>query len=272
MRLFISDYDGTYLRSMGDEMTQLQLNSEAVAKWRQLGGLFGFSTGRIFPLIEMEINKYPLEIDFMVVANGALVLDEKLQVIRQHLIDPELIVHIVNYLNQERSLNFICSDGWDGYHSEQIMKNSSMKQVMTRLKEAGYFNLTLDEVISRGIAQFSVVDLSPEEVEVLSKELECQFGNALTVYPNRTSIDLSPKNISKATGIKDLLNYLDLGADQVICMGDSWNDIEMIQTYKGITVPEAPEILKELAVECYSSVREALLCSIQSVIYKGGKC
>ena len=77
MKLFISDYDGTYLRMVANQEEQLHRNTEQVRKWQAEGNLFGFSTGRILPLIAKESPVKLLQTDVMIVANGALVLDAK---------------------------------------------------------------------------------------------------------------------------------------------------------------------------------------------------
>ena len=89
-------------------------------------------------------------------------------------------------------------------------------------------------------------------------KLETLFGEDITIYPNRASIDLSPKNCSKAVGVKQAIEYLKLSPQQVICMGDSWNDLEMLQHYRGLTVPEAPTVLKEVAQAAIDSVASGL--------------
>ena len=263
MKLFISDYDGTYLRPMLERNEQLRRNALAVEEWQAEGGLFGFSTGRILPLIERELAQQAICVDFMIVANGALVLDAKGHAIFHQQLELSLAKEILAYLTQEEGLNFICSDGRNGYHTPGIITHSSMADIFRELKEAGNFNLTLEESIRCGISQFSIVDLTPEEMGRIVADLETLFEDQLTIYPNRSSIDLSPKGISKASGIQEVLNYFNLTPSQVICMGDSWNDVEMIQQYQGLTVPEAPPILKESARGWFSTVEEALVWALQ---------
>ena len=258
MKLFISDYDGTYLRPKLEKEEQLRRNAVAVDEWQLEEGLFGFSTGRILPLMELELKTQVIETDFMIVANGALVLDSKGETIFHQVLDSEVANEVVSYLIQEGNLNFICSNGKDGYHTEGVVQGSSMTEVFITLKEVGCFNMTLEEALRQGVSQFSIVDLTPEEVEPLAAKMESLFGDRLRIYPNRSSIDLSPIGISKATGIQHVLDYFNLTPDQVICMGDSWNDVEMIQKYQGLTVPEAPAVLRRAAKKIFSTVEEAL--------------
>lgn len=259
MKCFISDYDGTYLRPCLERSRQLEANAQAVNRWREAGGYFGFSTGRILPLIEKELKDPKLLVDFMIVANGALVLDEVGQVIFHQQFEPDMTQAIIHYLTVQTSLDFICSDGKDGYHTPRVLQpSSSMHHVFQQLKETGLFQLSLEEITTRGISQFSIVDLTPEQVGQITAELEFLFENQVTVYPNRSSIDLSPIGISKAVGIQKVVQHYQLKPEEVICMGDSWNDVEMIQDYQGLTVPEAPVVLKESAVGWFQTVEEAL--------------
>lgn len=41
--------------------------------------------------------------------------------------------------------------------------------------------------------------------------------------------DVVPKGINKSVGLKDLMDYLHLSHDEVACIGDNYNDLEMME-------------------------------------------
>lgn len=258
MKLFISDYDGTYLRNVVNQDEQLHQNAEQVRRWQAEGNLFGFSTGRILPLIEKEPPVQGLQTDVMIVANGALVLDAKGHTLFHQTFSAQVSKTLLHYLSEETDLNFICSDGRDGYLRAGVLTSPSMGEVFKSLQQQGYFQLTPADVLKQGVSQLSIIDLTPDLIEALVVKMETLFGEEVTIYPNRASIDLSPKNCSKAIGVKEAIKYLKLSSDQVICMGDSWNDLEMLQHYQGLTVPDAPAVLKEVAQAAIDSVASGL--------------
>ena len=258
MKLFISDYDGTYLRMVANQEEQLHRNTEQVRKWQAEGNLFGFSTGRILPLIAKESPVKLLQTDVMIVANGALVLDAKGRTLFHQTLPTQVSKTLLHYLSEETNLNFICSDGRDGYLTTGVLSSPSMGDVFKSLQQDGYFQLTQIDVLKQGISQLSIIDLTADVIQSLVMKLETLFGEDITIYPNRASIDLSPKNCSKAVGVKQAIEYLKLSPQQVICMGDSWNDLEMLQHYQGLTVPDAPAVLKEVAQAAIDSVASGL--------------
>ena len=56
-----------------------------------------------------------------------------------------------------------------------------------------------------------------------------------------------PKHISKGTGIRFLMDYLGEGLEETYAFGDSFNDLEMLQTVKhGVVMGNAKESFKKL--------------------------
>ena len=57
-----------------------------------------------------------------------------------------------------------------------------------------------------------------------------------------------PQNIDKAHSLQKLLNYLGMPADQMICCGDGFNDLTMIEyAGLGVAMENAQPILKKTA-------------------------
>jgi Cof subfamily protein (haloacid dehalogenase superfamily) len=74
---------------------------------------------------------------------------------------------------------------------------------------------------------------------------------------HRTSLDVIPKNSSKASGIEELLQQLNISKDEAVAFGDGLNDKEMIDFVgMGIAMGNAHEELKPLAKLVTSHVDE----------------
>ena len=57
-----------------------------------------------------------------------------------------------------------------------------------------------------------------------------------------------PQNIDKANSLQKLLNSVGLTADQMICCGDGFNDLTMIEyAGLGVAMANAQDIVKENA-------------------------
>jgi Cof subfamily protein (haloacid dehalogenase superfamily) len=77
-----------------------------------------------------------------------------------------------------------------------------------------------------------VMCMGPEnEIEAMEQQLLTTFGNDIHIYRSRpTYLELAPKSISKATGLKLILDrYYSLSLRDVIAFGDNYNDIELLE-------------------------------------------
>lgn len=62
------------------------------------------------------------------------------------------------------------------------------------------------------------------------------------------NIEIGPKGISKASGIATICNHLDIPMTQVMAIGDSLNDLEMIRTVAfGVAMENGSPVIKEEA-------------------------
>lgn len=88
------------------------------------------------------------------------------------------------------------------------------------------------------------------EISWLFGELHERFGQELHLYRSKdTYIEIAPKKISKATGLKLILEkYYSFGMDQVVAFGDNYNDIDLLQQVGiGVAVGNARPEVKAVA-------------------------
>lgn len=104
----------------------------------------------------------------------------------------------------------------------------------------------------------AVYEAHPKVLEKIYDDLQNAFGNELEIfYSQKDAIDMMPRGINKGYGVKQLMNLLDLKEDEVMCFGDSENDISMFEAVKyGIAMENAQNIVKEKAFYITSSNNE----------------
>lgn len=105
---------------------------------------------------------------------------------------------------------------------------------------AKYVNFPVNKVLLTG------------EVEVLEHLLPLlrkEFSEHLSIYlSGDTFLDIMPKGIEKANSLKKLLQHLNLTTEQMICCGDGFNDLSMIQLAGlGVAMENAEPAVKEAA-------------------------
>ncbi len=85
------------------------------------------------------------------------------------------------------------------------------------------------------------------------EELQKKWQDIFTIVPNSVTSDwysgeISECGIHKAVGIATLLAHLSASREEVIALGDGWNDLEMIQyAHVGVAMGNSADILKEAA-------------------------
>ncbi len=84
------------------------------------------------------------------------------------------------------------------------------------------------------------------ELEVL---LRRKFDGELNIFrSSETLLELLPASVNKVEAINELLDKLDLDREELICVGDSYCDVEMIQMAgMGVAVANAREAVKACA-------------------------
>lgn len=84
------------------------------------------------------------------------------------------------------------------------------------------------------------------ELEQLLKQ---KFHSFLSIYRSEPFfLEIMPQNIDKANSLQKLLNSIGLVADQMICCGDGFNDLSMIEfAGLGVAMANAQPVVKELA-------------------------
>lgn len=89
----------------------------------------------------------------------------------------------------------------------------------------------------------------PEDLETLEPVLTYKYVHEAQVFHSEPYyLEVTPKNVDKAYGLKHLLNILNIPREEMVCCGDSFNDLTMIQfAGVGVAMANAVDRLKALA-------------------------
>ena len=89
----------------------------------------------------------------------------------------------------------------------------------------------------------------PEILEELMPRLQDQYHGLLNIYRSEPHfLEIMPRNIDKAYSLHRLLSSLGLSAEQMICCGDGYNDVSMIEyAGLGVAMANAQTVVKESA-------------------------
>ncbi len=84
---------------------------------------------------------------------------------------------------------------------------------------------------------------SPDEINLLKENIRC---DNLNIYPSKpTYLEIMPIQASKTSAINFLQKKFNIERSNIICMGDNYNDIDMIEyAGLGIAMGNAPDDVK----------------------------
>ena len=268
IKLLALDLDGTLLNSKGKVPEE---NRNAIRAAEERGVLVTIATGRRFrdgrPLgIELELNA-PL-----ITHNGALIkFADSLETVAASLLTTDTAKEVVRVGKSFGGDALVSADPhgkgtllYDRVADDNIPFQRyilwSEKLHGDEAHEAVSHVDDLDEVL----ADHEIIHVSfsgtcvrmDEMIEVLKNELGDKVTVLPTIYPRRdfTLIDILPPDASKGKGVEKLALLNHLTADEVMTMGDNFNDVEMLEfAGTGVVMGNADPRLRERG-EFYTTV------------------
>jgi Cof subfamily protein (haloacid dehalogenase superfamily) len=228
------DIDGTLLSSSGIP----QENIDTIQQVRQRGHSVILNTGRAYGHIPDEVMEVPT--DGAIAALGAYVRYRD-KILRNITFSRKELRMITEYYL--RTGEFCILEGPE----ESFYINPKGKEGINRITspddfEKKYPNGMVSIACGRG--------RMPDEAKKLFSSFFC--------LEHETYYEFTHKGSSKALGVKIILDHLGLKPEDAIAIGDSLNDLDMLE-YAGISVAmgNAPEHIKEVCDYTTKTVEEA---------------
>jgi len=223
VKLFASDYDGTFARS-NRTPGEIEKNIIQVKQWREAGNLFIFATGRDVPGLLNVLPKHNgLKYDYLVCLNGGTITTHTGEIV----LDKVIPQHLAN-------------------------------EIMTIVKENNIQEYYIDHVTTNGTGKISVFMDTPDEALCIARLFAMHFEDRTSIFANERCVDLTALGVSKATGVAQVAHRHNIAHKDIYCMGDSHNDIPMLAAYNGITLPGVATAVNAAATQVCGSVGAAL--------------
>lgn len=251
-KLAVSDFDRTLYVN---ESVSIR-NYKAVENWQKDGNLFILATGRNESSIKIKLDECGIRPDALILNNGAVILNQEGQELFCKTIAPELVDEILRFLH---SFN----DDGSGV-STRKQKINVLSQTGTTTQKPCDGTITIDQI---GLLE-DVVQIhrrkaeNIEMIRALCDDLNAKFP-AISAYANVWNADIVAKGVNKAAAIDYLIRYFG-GFEEVRVIGDSANDVDMIQKYHGAAVREANQEVKKVAAYIVEDVAEYLMMDVET--------
>ena len=90
---------------------------------------------------------------------------------------------------------------------------------------------------------------NPEKLKDVECKLQAELGDQFSIMRSKPYfLEFTEKGVTKGTSLAHLIDRLGIKREEVIAMGDSYNDLEMIEfAGLGVAMGNAPEDIKEKA-------------------------
>ncbi|MEI0603320.1 HAD-IIB family hydrolase [Brachyspira alvinipulli] len=249
MKLFVSDYDMTiYIHEKIDNSV-----FDAVKKWREAGNIFAIATGRNKFSIFEHIDRHGLEFDYLIANNGALVFNEKREMIFKDTIDDDISYEVIKFLHDDFEGTVEIAN--DEYIISVISKDG--KDILPFRVDK---KININEIYNiKNIIQINKMTADSKATEEVANAVNNKFDTVIA-YPNIRTVDIVKNNVNKANGIKFLENIIkkNNNIDKILVTGDSNNDIEMIKQYNGYVQINAKENVKSITNKYFNIISDII--------------
>ncbi|MBR0188799.1 MAG: HAD family phosphatase [Clostridia bacterium] len=244
-KLFIADYDGTLGGFEGINPETV----DAIKEYEKKGGKFVVCTGRMFKNIRDICSRYDIA-DAVSSYQGARINDRKSgKTLFAGKVPDDLAVEILNLVKDLPVKPAVLSDN-KLYYCE----NSAYIEMY---KKANIIELVRVSDLARGVAdrEFEALKINVICEGIGAADFIADYGER---YKNRLIVNSGGPNLaefvnpacSKGAAVRFLANYYGVGYDEIIAVGDSTNDVELIRgAWHGVAVGDAKEELKRFADE-----------------------
>lgn len=266
--LLAIDMDGTTLNS---QVEVTEENQEAIRRAVDAGMMVVPASGRAFGFLPEVIRTFP-GIRYAITSNGSSIVDVTTR-------KPYLVIPIPT---DKAAVAFDILDQLDCFieiydKGEAIVSETSMGRLDEFLPKVYHESFRQHEVVleddafeelkkSDSIEKLNIFFAHEDDRQWAAKKLrEAELGMVLSA---EGGIEVMNSECSKGEALRELCDKLDMDLSQVVAMGDSRNDIEMVQAAgRGIAVANALDDLKEVADEItVSNDENAVACIIDEIL------
>lgn len=246
MKLLACDLDGTLVETEKNFIRKD--NIKAIKHLRKEGHKFIVSTGRDAKGIKSILKDNDgLEFDYLVLCNGALILDKNFNEIYKNTLPHNVVRSVYDSIyktNTDGDAAMYVTYG----DKSSVFYEGDAKEFKDFLGAFQYINND-DEVFSteREYNLISVFSKSSNHLaaEDIKNKLLDTFGDSYGIFRNQAFVDMVGKDCSKGAGLKKIIESENWNIDNLYAIGDSHNDVSMFNiTKNSFTFNHAEESVK----------------------------
>ena len=243
-KLIVSDFDGT----LGEAPAEIEQSTvETVKEYVKSGGKFVICTGRMFAGIKPICDKYDLK--GLVISYQGATIDDLVtgKRILEGGIDYQLAAKVTAELIQDGMP--ACVDVEDVMYCERESEYTDYHKGFTDVK---IVKDLVELVNQKKKPVMKVVTTGEPEIiyDLVEKYGKKYKGQLVANGGSPRLIEIVSPDFSKGSSVKFLSKYFDIPYEQIMAVGDSTNDIELLNgPWHGVAVGDCRQELKPFAKE-----------------------
>lgn len=244
-KLLVLDLDGT-LTNQQKRVTENTLRTlkEAQERGVKIVLASGRPTYGVAPLADLlELKEYE---GYVLSYNGGEIINWKTgEAIYENVLDPELLPYLYKSATDNHFTIITYHEKYivtENPQDEYALK-AAVLNVMTPLKVDNFLN-----AIKFPIAKCLIVG-EPTRLALLEKEMYEHLKDRMGVFRSEPYfLELVPKGIDKALSLAVLLKEIGMTREEMIAIGDGFNDVSMIKyAGLGVAMANAQEVVRQNA-------------------------
>ena len=221
IKMLVFDVDGTLYDLTNHEIPLSAVN--AIKQAKKNGYDFVIATGRAHYGLGKALND--LHPDFVLSVSGGVIVDHNQHVISHHDFQKQDVEQLLEFAHQyEAGLIFKFLDHMYIYqHPEKI--DWLEGQINSDIGKTPFIDCPMQDHHHIALPQSASIHADPKAVEqVFAHHPRISF-----LPYSADGYDVVLKGINKGVGLQTLMEHLHLQKEEVACIGDNYNDLEMMQ-------------------------------------------
>ena len=201
MKIIVSDFDNTFYTA------EYEKNVQLIKSFIEKGNKFIIATGRPIYLLKPDIEDYNLDCSYIVCNDGGVIFDSKGKKIFEENIDKEVAKEVYELLSKDD--NF-----------EEVFIDTALN-----------FSKDINDTFNAILALPKDKKIAQKQIDELMKKYPSIQG-----YISHRWLNILNKNSSKGNAIKMLMNMNNWSYDDVITIGDNYNDVSMLENFNSFII------------------------------------
>lgn len=227
-KLVAADLDDSLL---GDDRRISKENKKAIEEVVKEGGVFTIATGRPLQGCVVFVEELGLDVPF-ITYNGALVIKGKsMEVLYHKAIEAQDGINIIKEGKKNNATILVFHDN-KLYVNELNERTKNYHKTSTMLP---HLEEDLESIAKMGATKILLYH-EPEEIKKIQQDMKENFKGKVNFHISKPYfLEFVHQDVSKGDALAALAQSMGISSQGVIAIGDSYNDISMIE-YAGLGV------------------------------------